>query len=194
MIDEILDINLVKECTLVEATSKEAEYEGNTYKLHKLGTAVRFLDKLTEEEMIKHLKHRLYISFFKEAEIEVTKLIEAKINKRMILTKENKTTLCTGTALCNETTAEKLKHYNIVSTNLVIANCIEDNKIYVLDLKDILILYNSNIEIGNLEDLYEDIAKEDEEENIITKYISIYANFCLDRNKDVKIVEIEIKE
>ena len=66
---------------------------------------------------------------------------------------------------------------------MIIVEEIYGNKVYIVNLKDILFFYTKDVKPRVLNKGY-----------LQVELMCIYARAYLDRNKDVKIVEIEIKE
>ncbi|MFR5265335.1 hypothetical protein [Clostridium sp.] len=198
MIDEILDINLVKECTLVEADiedidyeTKEIEYINNPYTLQYLGTLLKYLEGLDEDTVLKSLKQKFLKGLRITAPLLIVDTIKENVTKKIRL---NKNTIIEvrkkGQILCNAETAKKLEKLNIEcpEENLIIVEHIEDDVIYITNLKDILFICS-------------DMLAKNADMNIIEakktiKFLvaSIYANACVDKSKDIEITEIEIKE
>lgn len=197
MIDEILDINLVKECTLVEADiedidyeTKEIEYINNPYTLQYLGTLLKYLEGLSKDVILESLKHNFCTGLKITAPLLIIETIKENVTKKITL---NKDTIIEvrkeGKILCNSETAKKLEKLNIEcpEENLIIIEPIEDDVIYITNLKDILFFCTDMlVKKANM--------KIEEEENIKLLSGSIYANACVDKSKDIEITEIEIKE
>ena len=196
MIDEILDINLVKECTLVEADiedidyeTKEIEYINNPYTLQYLGTLLKYLEGLDEDTVLKSLKQKFLKGLRITAPLLIVDTIKENVTKKIRL---NKDTIIevrkNGQILCNAETAKKLEKLNIEcpEENLIIVEHIEDDVIYITNLKDILFICS-------------DMLAKNADMNIIEakktiKFLvaSIYANACVDKNKNIEITEIRI--
>lgn len=196
MIDEILDINLVKECTLVEADiedidyeTKEIEYINNPYTLQYLGTLLKYLEGLDEDTVLKSLKQKFLKGLRITAPLLIVDTIKENVTKKIRL---NKDTIIEvrkkGQILCNAETAKKLEKLNIEcpEENLIIVEHIEDDVIYITNLKDILFICS-------------DMLAKNADMNIIEakktiKFLvaSIYANACVDKNKNIEITEIRI--
>ncbi len=195
MIDEILDINLVKECTLVEADiedikfeNKEIKYENNTYTIQHLGTLLKYLEGLSKDVILESLKHNFCTGLKITAPLLIIETIKENVTKKITL---NKDTIIEvrkeGKILCNSETAKKLEKLNIEcpEENLIIIEPIEDDVIYITNLKDILFFCTDMlVKKANM--------KIEEEENIKLLSGSIYANACVDKSKDIEITEIRI--
>ncbi len=189
MIKQFIKSELARECTLVEAINKEVEYEGYTYELKHLGCGIH-KQKGTKSriDVLKYAKNLFYecaprcinASIIHAIADNVTTTKKIALNKDEVIkiSKNNK-------MICNSKTVEQLDKFNIKypKEDLIIAEEICGNKVYIVNLKDILFFYTKDIKPRVLDKGY-----------LQTELMCIYARAYLDRNKDVKIIEIEIKE
>lgn len=171
--------------------TKEIEYINNPYTLQYLGTLLKYLEGLDEDTVLKSLKQKFLKGLRITAPLLIVDTIKENVTKKIRL---NKNTIIEvrkkGQILCNAETAKKLEKLNIEcpEENLIIVEHIEDDVIYITNLKDILFICS-------------DMLAKNADMNIIEakktiKFLvaSIYANACVDKNKNIEITEIEIKE
>lgn len=186
MIDEILDINLVKECTLVEATSKVVEYEGNTYELKHYGSEIMETITASSPDAVNKAKRRFYKALPHLLNFAIIRAVKYGITEKVTLNKDEVIKINKNNKMiCNSKTVEQLDKFNIKypKEDLIIVEEIYGDKVYIVNLKDILFFYTKDVKPRVLNKGY-----------LQVELMCIYARAYLDRNKDVKIIEIEIKE
>lgn len=189
MIKQFIKSDLAKECTLVKVDSKVVLYKGNTYELKHLGCGIRKQkDTKSRIDVLRHAKNLFYecaprcinasIIHAIADNVTTTKKILLKKDEVIKISKNNK-------MICNSKTVEQLDKFNIKypKEDLIIVEEIYGDKVYIVNLKDILFFYTKDVKPRVLNKGY-----------LQVELMCIYARAYLDRNKDVKIVEIEIKE
>ncbi len=186
MIDEILKNELARECTLVEATSKVVEYKGHTYELKHYGSEIMETITASREDAVDRAKRRFYKALLHLLNFAIIRAVKCGITEKITLNKDEIININKNNKMiCNSKTVEWLDKFNIKypKENLIIAEEIYGNKVYIVNLKDILFFYTKDVKPRVLN-----------KGHLQVELMCIYARAYLDRNKDVKITEIEIKE
>ena len=186
MIKQFIKSDLAKECTLIEAINKEVEYEGYTYELKRYGSEIMETITVSEENALNRAKRRFYKALPHLLNFAIIRAVKYGITEKITLNKDEIININKNNKMiCNSKTVEWLDKFNIKypKENLIIVEEIYGDKVYIVNLKDILFFYTKDVKPRVLNKGY-----------LQVELMCIYARAYLDRNKDVKIIEIEIKE